>query len=77
MQSYLVDDGVPVERLVLLHVPRHPVRLPHVLVVGVRPHGARRHGAEEPVDVVTEVKMTNMSRPLIVFPGIYLEIIDF
>ena len=54
VQVCLVDGGVPVEGLVLLHVPRVAGGGAQVLEADLRPHGAVRHGAVEAVHVVTQ-----------------------
>ena len=53
---YLVYDGVPVEGLVLLHVAGVAGGGAQVGEGDLRPHGAGRHGAVEPVHVVTQTR---------------------
>ena len=54
----LVDDRVPVERLVLLHIASVSVSISQILECSIRSQCARRHCSVESVNMVTMVRKT-------------------
>ena len=54
----LVDDRVPVERLVLLHIASVSVSISQILECSIRSQCARWHCSVEPVNMVTIMRRT-------------------